>query len=159
MVSWPDVKVLLLCSVDAELGIDIPGILRKSLAIVKLDVGSAHLEDLDMGGPLLFSLLLGGLHLLVSDGRPPFDWIVWAETIVSSAFGRIRLALACQDSGFEVSERQELRAKDGSDAPPGSSQQSACTSQAIQIWIRRLIFKNRPNRLADPRRALTTVPG
>jgi hypothetical protein len=49
-----------------ELGIDIAGILCKTRAVLFHRLNSKHLEDLDMGGALLFVFLLGGLHLLVS---------------------------------------------------------------------------------------------
>lgn len=49
----------------AELGIDLGGILRKSRSILLLRHQSKHLDSLDLGGALLFVLLLGGLHLLV----------------------------------------------------------------------------------------------
>jgi hypothetical protein len=49
----------------AELGIDVSAILLKTRAIVFYRMQSRHLEDLDMGGALIFVCLLGGLHLLV----------------------------------------------------------------------------------------------
>ena len=49
----------------AELGIDLQGILRRSLAVLSHRLGSPRLQDLDMGGPLLFAAILGSVHLLV----------------------------------------------------------------------------------------------
>lgn len=53
----------LLCT--AELGIDLAGILKKSRAILLYRLNSKYLDDLDMGGALMYVFLLGGLHLLV----------------------------------------------------------------------------------------------
>ena len=51
--------------VAAELGIDLPGIFNKAQAILLHRLNNRVLEELDMGGALVFVLLLGGLHLLV----------------------------------------------------------------------------------------------
>eukprot|EP00877_Chromochloris_zofingiensis_P010383 jgi/Chrzof1/5599/Cz16g08200.t1 len=48
-----------------ELGIDVGSILTKTKAILLHQMKSQSLDDLDMGGALIFVLLLGGLHLLV----------------------------------------------------------------------------------------------
>lgn len=48
-----------------ELGIDISGILRRSSCIATNRTWSLNLEELDMGGPLIFVLLLACIHLLV----------------------------------------------------------------------------------------------
>lgn len=49
-----------------ELGIDLAGILLKTRAVLLHRLKSKYLDDLDMGGALLFIAVLGGLHLLVS---------------------------------------------------------------------------------------------
>ena len=54
------------CPVSAELGIDIPGILKRSTCIASSRTRNLDLEGLDMGGPLIFVLLLACIHLLVS---------------------------------------------------------------------------------------------
>lgn len=53
-------------AVSAELGIDIPGILKRSTCIASSRTRNLDLEGLDMGGPLIFVLLLACIHLLVS---------------------------------------------------------------------------------------------
>ena len=50
----------------AELGIDLQGILKRSIAVLMHRLKSNSLADLDMGGPLLFTTLLSAVHLLVS---------------------------------------------------------------------------------------------
>lgn len=50
----------------AELGIDIPGILKRSTCIASSRTRNLDLEGLDLGGPLIFVLLLACIHLLVS---------------------------------------------------------------------------------------------
>lgn len=50
----------------AELGIDLQGILRRSLAVLTHRLGSDVLLDLDLGGPLFFAAILGSVHLLVT---------------------------------------------------------------------------------------------
>ena len=52
--------------VSAELGIDIPGILKRSTCIASSRTHNLDLEGLDLGGPLIFVLLLACIHLLVS---------------------------------------------------------------------------------------------
>ena len=49
----------------AELGIDLQGILQRSLAVLSYRLRSPTLQELDMGGPLLFAAILGSVHLLV----------------------------------------------------------------------------------------------
>lgn len=49
----------------AELGIDLQGILKRSIAILMHRLKSQSLTDLDMGGPLLFTTMLSAVHLLV----------------------------------------------------------------------------------------------
>lgn len=53
-------------SCSAELGIDIPGILKRSTCIASSRTRNLDLEGLDLGGPLIFVLLLACIHLLVS---------------------------------------------------------------------------------------------
>lgn len=48
-----------------ELGIDVSAILLKTRAILLHRMKAHSLDDLDMGGALLFMCLLGGLHLLM----------------------------------------------------------------------------------------------
>lgn len=48
-----------------ELGIDIAGIMKKSKAMLMMQLNSVDLEDLDMGGPLLIAVALGAIHLVV----------------------------------------------------------------------------------------------
>lgn len=50
----------------AELGIDVQGIFKRSLAIMSSRLGANVLQELDLGGPLFFAALLGSVHLLVS---------------------------------------------------------------------------------------------
>lgn len=52
--------------ISAELGIDIPGILKRSTCIASSRTRNLDLEGLDLGGPLIFVLLLACIHLLVS---------------------------------------------------------------------------------------------
>lgn len=63
----------------SELGIDIPGIIKKSKAILFFQLKSPDLEDLDMGGPLLIAAALGAIHLIVKPFQAhstshPFRW-------------------------------------------------------------------------------------
>ena len=53
------------CVLAAELGIDISGILKKSRGIFLGRFSSADVEELDMGGPLVFAALLACAHVLV----------------------------------------------------------------------------------------------
>ena len=48
-----------------ELGIDVSGILQKSFAVLLGRTKSTDLEDLDLGGPLIYAALLAAVHLLV----------------------------------------------------------------------------------------------
>ncbi len=54
----------------AELGIDLQGILKRSIAILLLRLKSDSLTELDMGGPLLFTTLFSAVHLLASCPLP-----------------------------------------------------------------------------------------
>ncbi|GMH32432.1 hypothetical protein BSKO_00266 [Bryopsis sp. KO-2023] len=65
-----------------ELGIDLAGILKKTKAVITLKTSSQHLEDLDMGGALLFAALLGALHLMM--GKLHFG-IILGWSVVASA--------------------------------------------------------------------------
>ena len=49
-----------------ELGIDLSGILVKTRSVLLHRLNNRVLDDLDMGGALVFVFVLGGLHLLVS---------------------------------------------------------------------------------------------
>ncbi len=50
-----------------ELGIDIPKILRKTQYVLTYRLNKHDLDDLDLGGPLVFVAILGAAHLLVRD--------------------------------------------------------------------------------------------
>lgn len=50
----------------AELGIDIPGILKRSRAVLTNRFKAGDVDSLDLGGPLLMATLLASVHLLVS---------------------------------------------------------------------------------------------
>ena len=58
----------------AELGIDIPAILRRTFGILTFRLGSQDAENLDLGGPLIFMALLGAAHLLA--GKLHFGYIL-----------------------------------------------------------------------------------
>ncbi|KAK9826895.1 hypothetical protein WJX81_006155 [Elliptochloris bilobata] len=66
-----------------ELGIDVQAILRRSLAILTGRLGSAHMADLDMGGPLAYALLLASVHLLT--GKLHFGVILGWSVVGSTA--------------------------------------------------------------------------
>jgi len=55
----------------AELGIDLGGILVKTRSVLLHRLNNRVLDDLDMGGALVFVFVLAGLHLLV--GLDPTD--------------------------------------------------------------------------------------
>eukprot|EP00798_Chlamydomonas_sp_ICE-L_P007397 gene7397-524_t len=65
-----------------ELGIDIAGILMKTRSVLFHRLNSKSLEDLDMGGALIFIFVLGGLHLLT--GKLHFG-IILGWSVVHSA--------------------------------------------------------------------------
>lgn len=48
-----------------ELGIDVGAIFQKTRAVLFWRFGSRQLDDLDMGGALIFVFVLAGLQLLV----------------------------------------------------------------------------------------------
>jgi hypothetical protein len=50
----------------AELGIDLGGILRRTRGVLIGRLRGPDMEELDVGGPLLFSAILGASHLVVS---------------------------------------------------------------------------------------------
>lgn len=54
------------CLLPAELGIDISAILSRTKSVVTFRLSGHDLDSFDMGGPLIFMVLLGVLHLLVS---------------------------------------------------------------------------------------------
>ena len=58
------VQVLRLSN-NAELGIDVPSILRRSRGILFNRLGANEMLSLDLGGPLIFDILLACTHLLV----------------------------------------------------------------------------------------------
>ena len=49
----------------AELGIDLGGIWKRTRGVLAFRMGAPEMQDLDVGGPLLFSTILGVSHLLV----------------------------------------------------------------------------------------------
>ena len=55
----------------AELGIDIGGILKKTRAVLFHRTSNKVLEELDMGGALVFIATMAGLHLLVGPPTHP----------------------------------------------------------------------------------------
>lgn len=62
----------------AELGIDIPAILSRTRSVITFRLSGHDLDHFDMGGPLIFMVALGVLHLLVStEGgcRPNNAWL------------------------------------------------------------------------------------
>ena len=50
---------------SAELGIDVASILRRSRGILLNRLGANEMLSLDLGGPLIFDILLACTHLLV----------------------------------------------------------------------------------------------
>ncbi|KAL0048243.1 hypothetical protein WJX82_010954 [Trebouxia sp. C0006] len=64
-----------------ELGIDITGILQRSTCIASSRTRNLNLEDLDMGGPLIFVLVLACIHLLT--GKLHFG-VILGWSVVSS---------------------------------------------------------------------------
>lgn len=64
-----------------ELGIDISGILRRSSCIASSRTGGLDLEELDMGGPLIFVLVLACTHLLT--GKLHFGVILGWSVVCS----------------------------------------------------------------------------
>lgn len=52
-------------SLPTELGVDIPKILRKTQYVLTYRLSKHDLDDLDLGGPLVFVAILGAAHLLV----------------------------------------------------------------------------------------------
>ena len=55
----------------AELGIDLGGIWRRTMGVLTGRLRGADLEELDVGGPLFFSAVLGASHLVVNPPPPP----------------------------------------------------------------------------------------
>ncbi len=49
----------------AELGIDLGGIWKRTRGVLTFQMGAPEMQELDVGGPLLFSAILGLSHLLV----------------------------------------------------------------------------------------------
>ncbi|DBA71746.1 hypothetical protein WJX79_002138 [Trebouxia sp. C0005] len=64
-----------------ELGIDITGILQRSTCIASSRTRNLNLEELDMGGPLIFVLVLACIHLLT--GKLHFG-VILGWSVVSS---------------------------------------------------------------------------
>ena len=62
----------------AELGIDLGGILRRTRGVLIGRLRGPDMEELDVGGPLLFSAILGASHLVVSG-----FWVVCRIACVS----------------------------------------------------------------------------
>ena len=52
-------------SCAAELGIDIPAIISRTRSILLLRLAGHDMDNLDLGGPLIFMAILGLSHLLV----------------------------------------------------------------------------------------------
>lgn len=55
----------------AELGIDLGGIWRRTMGVLTGRLRGADLEELDVGGPLFFSAVLGASHLVVRAAPHP----------------------------------------------------------------------------------------
>ena len=61
----------------AELGIDLGGIWKRTRGVLTFQMGAPEMQELDVGGPLLFSAILGMSHLLVravADAGPCAAW-------------------------------------------------------------------------------------
>ncbi|KAK9919010.1 hypothetical protein WJX75_008673 [Coccomyxa subellipsoidea] len=86
-----------------ELGIDLQGILRRSVAVLTHRLGSNVLLDLDLGGPLFFAAILGSVHLLT--GKLHFGVILGWSVVGSAAVWFVVSNLAGQGghaSGHEL---------------------------------------------------------
>ncbi len=55
----------------AELGVDLGGIWKRTRGVLTFQMGAPEMQELDVGGPLLFAGILGLSHLLV---RTPRAW-------------------------------------------------------------------------------------
>jgi len=85
-----------------ELGIDLKGIYSKTRAILLHRLSNKATDELDMGGALMFVVLLGGLHLLM--GKLHFG-IILGWSVVHSA---VMWFLVNQIAGVEAKEAQGL---------------------------------------------------
>mmetsp|Transcript_22231 Transcript_22231/g.56527 ORF Transcript_22231/g.56527 Transcript_22231/m.56527 type:complete len:244 (-) Transcript_22231:196-927(-) len=85
-----------------ELGIDLGGILAKTRAILLHRLNNHTIEDLDMGGALVFVFILGGLHLLT--GKLHFGIILGWSVVHSSVLWFIVNQLA----GIDAQEAKGL---------------------------------------------------
>ncbi|KAF5841731.1 hypothetical protein DUNSADRAFT_11511 [Dunaliella salina] len=85
-----------------ELGIDLKGICSKTRAILLHRLSNKATDELDMGGALMFVVLLGGLHLLM--GKLHFG-VILGWSVVHSA---VMWFLVNQIAGVEAKEAQGL---------------------------------------------------
>ncbi|KAJ9508510.1 hypothetical protein QJQ45_012051 [Haematococcus lacustris] len=85
-----------------ELGIDLGGIFKKTRSILLHRLNNKTIEELDMGGALVFLLLLGGLHLLM--GKLHFGVILGWSVVLSALLWFIVNQLA----GLDASEGKGL---------------------------------------------------
>jgi len=79
-----------------ELGIDVAGILKKTRSVLLHRLNNKVLDDLDMGGALIFVFVLGGLHLLT--GKLHFGIILGWSVVHSAALWFVLNQLAGGDS-------------------------------------------------------------
>ncbi|KAK9806203.1 hypothetical protein WJX72_005193 [[Myrmecia] bisecta] len=79
-----------------ELGIDIPGIWKKSRAIATNRFRTSDLESLDLGGPLVFALVMGSVHLLT--GKLHFGVLLGWSVVASLAIWFVVNSIAGQDN-------------------------------------------------------------
>uniref|UniRef100_A0A7R9VFU1 Protein YIP n=1 Tax=Chlamydomonas euryale TaxID=1486919 RepID=A0A7R9VFU1_9CHLO len=85
-----------------ELGIDLSGILKKTRLVFLHRLNNRFVDDLDMGGALVFVFVLGGLHLLM--GKLHFG-IILGWSVVHSA---ILWFVINQLAGAEATEARGL---------------------------------------------------
>ena len=58
-------RLVLITTLRAELGIDVPGILKRSRAVLTNRFKAGDVDSMDLGGPLVFATMLAAVHLLV----------------------------------------------------------------------------------------------
>mmetsp|Transcript_46720 Transcript_46720/g.119222 ORF Transcript_46720/g.119222 Transcript_46720/m.119222 type:complete len:244 (+) Transcript_46720:227-958(+) len=83
-----------------ELGIDIGAIVQKVRGVLLFRMRSDTMADLDLGGPLLFVLLLSSLHLLT--GRLHFGVILGWSVLGSGAIWWVTSLLSGIDSSTRI---------------------------------------------------------
>lgn len=97
------VQVLRLSN-NAELGIDVPSILRRSRGILFNRLGANEMLSLDLGGPLIFDILLACTHLLVRLALLGGRSSTFSGNILSSSVSAVtrRIKLLCSRLHFPV---------------------------------------------------------